>query len=189
MNEPHPSDPVKHRPYHHNLAVNNLTSLGLIIVFGFILHDLIHNRIVVNAADTTPTAQPLASAASSAEPPTDKIGSQIFLWENLKFAPSATGARVTMFDAPTPTLDKFHCHISTLNPGANTGALHRHPQEEFIVIKEGTLEVNIDGKKQTATPGSMIFYAANENENMTNIGKIPATYYVIQFYTALTPKS
>ena len=49
--------------------------------------------------------------------------------------------------------------------------------------------MNIDGKKQIATAGSMIFYAANENENMTNVGKTPATYYVIQFYTALTPKS
>jgi len=130
----------------------------------------------------TPTPTPVKSS-------TDKMASQVFLWENLKFTPSATGARVTVFEQPTPTLDKFHCHISTLNPGENTGAPHRHPQEEFIVIKEGTLEVNIDGKKQTATAGSMIFYAANENENMTNIGKTPATYYVIQFYTALTPKN
>jgi len=147
------------------------------------------------AAQTAPTS----SAASTTTPatamttpgkvPVEKMASQVILWENQKFTPTATGARVTVFDAPTPTLDKFHCHISTLNPGENTGALHRHPQEEFIVIKEGTLEVNIDGKKQTATPGSMIFYAANENENMTNIGKVPATYYVIQFYTALTPKS
>jgi quercetin dioxygenase-like cupin family protein len=65
--------------------------------------------------------------------------------------------------------------------------LHRHPQEELVVIKEGTLEINIDGKKQIAGPGSMIFYAANENENMTNVGKTPATYYVLQWYTALTP--
>jgi XRE family transcriptional regulator, regulator of sulfur utilization len=135
-------------------------------------------------ASTTPMATPAPTPSA-----TTKMVSQVLLWENQKFTPTATGARVTVFDAPTPTLDKFHCHISTLNPGENTGALHRHPQEEFIVIKEGTLEVNIDGKKQTATPGSMIFYAANENENMTNIGKTPATYYVIQFYTALTPKS
>ena len=34
----------------------------------------------------------------------------------------------------------------------------------------------------------MIFYAANENENMTNVGQTPATYFVLQWFTALTPK-
>jgi uncharacterized cupin superfamily protein len=91
-----------------------------------------------------------------------------------------------VFDAPTATLDQFHCHITRLNPGENTGPLHRHPQEELVIVKEGTLEVNIDGRKQTAGPGAMIFFAANENENMTNIGQSPATYYVLQWFTPLT---
>jgi len=190
MNRPASSNLPRFRS--RNLAINNLTALGLFIVFGFIMHDLSSNKATAQAADVPQTAAPVtapASIVSTGEVPVEKMVSQVILWENQKFTPTATGARVTVFDAPTPTLDKFHCHISTLNPGENTGALHRHPQEEFIIIKEGTLEVNIDGKKQTATPGSMIFYAANENENMTNVGKVPATYYVIQFYTALTPKS
>jgi quercetin dioxygenase-like cupin family protein len=121
--------------------------------------------------------------------PEVQMGSTVIDWGKLLFTPTKTGARVAVFDAPTPTLDKFHCHISTLNPGENTGAPHRHPQEELVIIKEGTLEINIDGKLQTATTGSMIFYAANELENMRNVGERPATYYVLQFFTALTPKS
>ena len=130
-----------------------------------------------------------AQTPAAAPAPAAKMNSMVIDWSSLKFTPSKTGARVTVFDAPTPTLDRFHCHISTLNPGENTGALHRHPQEELVIVKEGTLEINIDGKLTVATTGSMIFYAANENENMRNIGKTPATYYVVQFYTALTPKS
>jgi quercetin dioxygenase-like cupin family protein len=176
MNQP--GSPVSNstRCQRRSLVVNHLTALSLLLIFAFIMHDAINPQ--AHAATSTPAA-----------PANDKMASQVFLWESLKFVPSKTGARVMVFEEPTPTLDKFHCHISTLNPGENTGPLHRHPQEEFIVIKEGTLEVNIDGKKQIATAGSMIFYAANENENMTNVGKTPATYYVIQFYTALTPKS
>ena len=56
-------------------------------------------------------------------------------------------------------------------------------------MKEGTLEVNLDDRKQTAGPGAMVFFAANENENMTNIGRTPATYYVLQWFTPRTPKS
>ena len=119
-----------------------------------------------------------------------KMSSGVTTWEEIqsRIKPTKTGQRRDVFDAPTPTLDRFHCHITTLNPGENTGPLHRHPQEEVVIVKEGTLEINIDGKKQIAGAGSMIFYAANENENMTNIGKTPATYYVLQWYTARTPK-
>jgi XRE family transcriptional regulator, regulator of sulfur utilization len=129
-----------------------------------------------------------ATGPAFAQAPAPKIGSGIFPWDQIVLKPTATGARTTVFDGSTATLDKFHCHVSRLNPGANTGPLHRHPQEELIVIKEGTLEVNIDGKIQTADAGSMIFYSANENERMVNVGSTPATYYVFQFYTALTPK-
>jgi XRE family transcriptional regulator, regulator of sulfur utilization len=122
--------------------------------------------------------------------PQARMGSGVTTWEEIqtRIKPTKTGQRRDVFDAPTPTLDRFHCHITTLNPGDNTGPLHRHPQEEVVIVKEGTLEINIDGKKQIAGAGSMIFYAANENENMTNVGKTPATYYVLQWYTALTPR-
>ncbi|HVS51067.1 MAG TPA: cupin domain-containing protein [Opitutaceae bacterium] len=117
------------------------------------------------------------------------MNSSIFDWKSLAFTPTKTGERVQVFDVPTGTLDKFHCHITRLNPGENTGPLHRHPQEELVIVKEGTLEVNIDGRKQIAGPGAMIFFAVNENENMTNVGPTPATYYVLQWFTPLTPKS
>ena len=131
----------------------------------------------------------LAAAPARAADPTTPLPSQIFPWNPEAAVPSKTGSRRIMFNQPTATMNLFHCHISVLNPGQNTGAPHRHPQEELVVIKEGTLQVNLDGKLQTATTGAMIFYAANENENMTNIGTTPATYYVFQVFTDKTPKN
>ena|SRR5580698_2178633 len=125
-------------------------------------------------------------AADAVSPP--PMASGVIHWGKIQLQPSPTGARTVVFDAPTVTLDKFHCHVSKLNPGENTGAPHRHPQEELVILKEGTLEVNIDGKVDTAEAGSMIFYAANELENMRNPGTVPATYYVLQFFTPATPK-
>jgi mannose-6-phosphate isomerase-like protein (cupin superfamily) len=118
-----------------------------------------------------------------------RMGSMVVHWDKIELKPVKTGARATIFEAPTATLDKFHCHVSTLNPGENTGAPHRHPQEELVVVKSGTLEVNIDGRIETAETGSMVFYAANELENMRNPGTVPATYYVFQFFTPATPKN
>jgi quercetin dioxygenase-like cupin family protein len=121
-------------------------------------------------------------------PTNEPLSSRVIDWNTLKPTPTKTGERRNVFDAPTATLDKLHGHITTLNPGENTGPLHRHPQEELVIIKEGTVEVNIDGRKQVAGPGSIVFFAVNENENMTNIGSTPATYLVLQWFTPRTPK-
>jgi quercetin dioxygenase-like cupin family protein len=123
------------------------------------------------------------------QPATATLQSRVIDWNTLQPVPTRTGQRRDVFDAPTGTLDRLHGHITTLNPGENTGPLHRHPQEELVIIKEGTIEVNIDGRKQVAGPGSVIFFGVNENENMTNVGQTPATYLVVQWFTPLTPKS
>jgi quercetin dioxygenase-like cupin family protein len=145
--------------------------------------------IVCFLACSAATFSLFAQSADTAKPLPPKMNSTVFDWQKLVPSPTKTGERRMVFDNPTATLENFHCHITTLNPGENTGPLHRHPQEELVIIKEGTIEVNIDGRKQTAGPGSMFFFAVNENENMTNVGKTPATYYVLQWWTPLTPKN
>jgi quercetin dioxygenase-like cupin family protein len=63
---------------------------------------------------------------------------------------------------------------------------HRHPEEELIFVKEGTLEVSIEGETRKAGPGSVIFYASNELHGMRNGGEVPATYYVLRWYSTKT---
>jgi quercetin dioxygenase-like cupin family protein len=116
-------------------------------------------------------------------PASEPLRSKVIDWNSLVPTDTRNGQRRDVFDAPTGTLDRLHGHITTLNPGQNTGPLHRHPQEELIVIKDGTLEIDIDGRKQTAGAGSMVFFGVNANENMTNVGQAPATYLVRQGFT------
>ena len=71
------------------------------------------------------------------------------------------------------------------DPGASYPA-HRHPEEELIFVKEGTLEVTIEGKTEKAGPGSVIFYASNELHGMRNGGDVPATYYVLRWHSTKT---
>jgi uncharacterized cupin superfamily protein len=120
---------------------------------------------------------------------TAKLSSTIFDWEKMQPVPTTTGVRRTLFDAPTATLDKINCHITTLNPGQVSGEPRRHLQEEVIIIKEGTIEATYDGHSQTVGPGSVIFFASQATTHLRNPGKVPATYIVIYYYTPLTPKS
>ena len=121
--------------------------------------------------------------------PTAKLTSNVYVWDQLTTTPTAKGSRRAVFEGPTTSLDKLHCHITTLNPGEKSGEPVVHLQEEVIIVKEGTLEANFNGQVRTAGPGSVIFFAAHSVTFLRNPGPTPATYTVIYYYTPLTPKS
>ncbi len=137
------------------------------------------------------TLLPLLAAQSPAtvKAPAEKLASGVFEWDKLKVEPNNLGVRRPVFDGPTTTLDRLHCHITTLNPGERSGEPRLHLQEEIIIVKEGTVEANFDGQVRTAGPGSVIFFAAHATTFLRNAGTTPATYTVIYYYTPLTPKS
>lgn len=115
------------------------------------------------------------------------MGSRVIDWNTLTAVPTKVGERRDVFNAPTATLDNFECHITTLNPGEIPHPAHHHPDEELIVLKEGTLDVTISGRTQRVGPGAVIFFASNEVHGMKNVGTTRATYYVFRFVTPLTP--
>ncbi len=133
-----------------------------------------------------------ALAADSPKAPTapdGKLLSAIFDWQKMAVTRAANGERRAVLDGPTTTLDKLHVHITTLNPGQNSGEPRKHLQEEVLVVKEGLVEAHIDGKTQTVGAGSVLFFAANAVTRLRNAGDGPATYIVIYYFTPLTPKS
>ena len=75
------------------------------------------------------------------------IGSTVFKWDDLQVRVTPNGERRDVANNPTPTLPVFECHITTLNPGRASHAPHRHPQEELILVKEGTLDTVPEGYK------------------------------------------
>jgi quercetin dioxygenase-like cupin family protein len=102
--------------------------------------------------------------------------------------PNAWGAVRQVMRDPTPTLDELEIHISTLQPGKSPHAPHQHQHEELLILKEGTLETFQSGATRTVGPGGIIFQASNEMHNVTNVGKTPATYYVIGWTVPGAPK-
>jgi mannose-6-phosphate isomerase-like protein (cupin superfamily) len=140
-------------------------------------------------APATPPAGPSAPVAAVPATAAKILPSAVFEWDKMTVTPAAFGSRRQVFDGPTATLDKVHCHITTLNPGQTVAAPSLHLQEEIIIIKEGTIEATFDGKTALAPVGSIIYFAANAVTGLRNVGTVPATYYVISYYTPLTPKA
>jgi XRE family transcriptional regulator, regulator of sulfur utilization len=85
------------------------------------------------------------------------------------------------FKAPTATLDELEVHVTTLPAGELSHPAHKHPNEELVIVKEGTVEVLVNGRLQRLGPGSVIFNAANQMHSLRNVGNSAATYHVINW--------
>lgn len=119
----------------------------------------------------------------------EPVSSGVFAFEALIAEPTPAGERRPIIFAPTSTLDDLALQMTTLDPGKGPHAPHQHPDEELVFIKEGTLEININGKIRLAGPGSVVFVAPNDLHGWTNAGTTRAHYFVMRWSTARTGES
>jgi quercetin dioxygenase-like cupin family protein len=127
----------------------------------------------------------LASAGIRSAAPA--LSSTVFDWNSMKVETTNVGSRRTVFRSPTATLDELECHITTLNPGEASHPPHRHPEEEILIVREGTVESLVNGTMQRVGPGSVIFQASNQEHTLRNVGTTPATYHVFSWRSSATP--
>ena len=109
------------------------------------------------------------------------LGSTIFEWSQIPVRKTDKGESRQVLRAPTATLDELECHVTTLNPGEMAHPAHQHPDEELIIVKEGTVESLVNGELKVVGPGSVIFQAANQMHSIKNVGTNSATYHVIKW--------
>lgn len=116
------------------------------------------------------------------------LGSTVFDWNSIPVTKTNVGTVRSFVKAPTATLDELEIHVTTLDPGKASHPPHRHPNEELIIIRQGTVETLSNGEWKRVGPGSVIFNASNELHDLRNVGTEPAIYHVINWRSATTPK-
>ncbi|MFN0107050.1 MAG: cupin domain-containing protein [Bryobacteraceae bacterium] len=80
------------------------------------------------------------------------------------------------FDGPTEQLAAMTAGSLLLYANHEPHPPHTHPEEEFMVITEGTGEMLVDGKTFKVGPGSMMYCAANKPHGI-KAGKKPLLFY------------
>jgi quercetin dioxygenase-like cupin family protein len=115
--------------------------------------------------------------------------STVFDWEKIKVETAGYGVKRQVFDGRTAKLEHLECHATTLNPGQTTHPPRPQSDDELVVVKEGTIEANMNGQPKRAVAGDVIYVAANDVYGVRNPGEAPATYYVIKFAVGGAPKS
>jgi len=123
----------------------------------------------------------LTSPVRSADPPV--LGSTARSWEEIQAKVPAGGRASQVFRDPTATLDELELHVTFLPAGQSSHPPHSHPNEEIIIIREGTVEALVGGQTRQLGPGAVIFQASNQPHAIKNVGKTTAVYHVINWHS------
>ena len=90
----------------------------------------------------------------------------------------ANGCRVFVhYNGPTDQLSGMCTGMAVLDPGATPHPPHTHPEEEFMIVAEGTGEIFCNGVTTQVGPGSIMYCAGNVSHGIVNTGKVPMTFY------------
>lgn len=136
------------------------------------------SMVILALAATLGCAAQAQSPANSANP---LETARVFSFGDMKAKTNANGSEGrVVFKGTLATGEAVSAHETMQPAGTTPPALHKIQHSEVIVVEEGTLEFDHDGKAERAVPGSIIYVAYGTVHAIRNVGDGPAKYVVIQ---------
>ena len=120
----------------------------------------------------------LAASPAAAQPNT-ALPSKAYVYEQLPVHKNGANESRPLFSGELHTGCYVEVHETRLGPGGMPHPPHHHAHEEMFMVREGTLEVTINGKTTRLGPGSVGFAGSNDEHGVRNAGATPAEYFVV----------
>lgn len=126
---------------------------------------------------------PALVSAQQTAPALQTLPSEAYPFEQLKGRKSGTIELYQILTGRTHTGYKLDLHESDLPPGAIPHPPHRHMHEELLLVRQGEMEVMLDGKWTRLGPGSCAYMASNDLHGYRNSSNAVAKYFVLALGT------
>ncbi len=108
------------------------------------------------------------------------LPSKIYEFQQLPVHQASDHASRPVFDGETHAGVPIELHETELAPGGMPHPSHHHVSEEIFMVRDGLLEVVIDGKSSRIGAGSVAYIASNVEHSIRNVGKEAARYFVLK---------
>ena len=125
------------------------------------------------------TISPEFSDAQSDDIPSNPLPSAFYPFASLAVQQSSTVVIRHILKGKLATAESVEVHETTLAPAASPHPPHHHVHTEMWLIREGTVEITIEGKSHRLDEGSSAMVRSNEEHSIKNPTDKPATYFVV----------
>ena len=109
----------------------------------------------------------------------DSLPSATFPFESMPVQDSDHAQVRKIIKGKLATGEHIEVHETTLPPNGSPHPPHRHFHSEMWLLREGTVELKINGASHRLGPGGLGFVHSNEEHGIKNVGTGPATYFVV----------
>ncbi len=132
-----------------------------------------------NIADVLVHIEPSPGASNSLSPKVSRprLLDTTHTVDDLPILPDPGGQLRLYFEGRTDMLLEMVAGSLVLAPGTSPHPPHQHPEEEFMLVAEGTGEILCGEQLKAAGPGTMMYCAGNKLHGITNTGPTPMTFY------------
>jgi quercetin dioxygenase-like cupin family protein len=85
------------------------------------------------------------------------------------------------FNGQTAGTRNFVVGQFRLKPGEEPHPIHKHPEEEILIVASGKGEISCDGKTTKVGPGSVMYTGPDAPHGIKNTGDEVMTFYFIKW--------
>ena len=128
----------------------------------------------------------VAAAQQRSQPAAREKGvlpSKAYAFEQLTSRQTATIKSYQILTGDTHSGYRVDLHESELPGGIAPHPPHKHVHEEMLFVREGQMEVTVNGQSTVLGPGGCAYIASNDLHGYRNPGTAPSKYFVLALGT------
>jgi mannose-6-phosphate isomerase-like protein (cupin superfamily) len=121
-----------------------------------------------------------AAIAAGSAGQDSSLPSATFTFEQLPLNKDSGGGEFRpVLKGKLATGESLEVHETMLPPGGMPHPPHHHVHSEMWLVREGTVELTINGTNHRIGPGGIGFVHSNDEHGIKNVGSTPANYFVV----------
>lgn len=122
---------------------------------------------------------PVLAVAGSLIADDQRLTSTTFAFQDMPQKTADGHTTRSVANGTIPTGEHVEVHETTLAPGVTPHPPHKHSHSEFWLIREGEVEITINGQPHRLGPGGVGLATKDDLHGIKNVGTTAANYFVV----------